>query len=199
MLGGVLFIDEAYALLESSAGREALATLVKAMEDRKGEFVVMLAGYDREMRELLDANSGLSSRVGYTFRFDDYDTDELLEIFMLKMSKAGFTVDDEAREAARSIMRYFHNVENFGNGRFVDRVIQEVIALKACDPSSDLGSETDLANLSTMKAPSALSSQPAPKASDATSYSEPLLPEAVRVNTNRAITPRLKSLEERAA
>ncbi len=147
------------------------------------------------MRELLDANSGLSSRVGYTFRFDDYDTDELLEIFMLKMSKAGFTVDDEAREAARSIMRYFHNVENFGNGRFVDRVIQEVIALKACDSSSDLGSETDLANLSTMKAPSALSSQPAPKASDATSYSEPLLPEAVRVNTNRAITPRLKSLE----
>ncbi len=195
VLGGVLFIDEAYALLESSAGREALATLVKAMEDRKGEFVVMLAGYDREMRELLDANSGLSSRVGYTFRFDDYDTDELLEIFMLKMSKAGFTVDDEAREAARSIMRYFHNVENFGNGRFVDRVIQEVIALKACDPSSELGSETDLANLSTMKAPSALSSQPAPKASGATSDSEPLLPEAVRVNTNRAITPRLKSLE----
>ena len=86
----MLFIDEAYALLDSSAGREALATLVKAMEDRKGEFVVMLAGYDREMRELLEANSGLASRVGYTFRFDDYDTDELLEMFMLKMGKAGF-------------------------------------------------------------------------------------------------------------
>ena len=130
-IGGVLFIDEAYALLESAAGLEALATLVKAMEDRKSELVVMLAGYEREMRRFLDANPGLASRIGYTFHFEDYKPDELIEVFDRKMEKAGFSVSDDARDAARGLMRYFHKVENFGNGRFVDRVIQEVITLRA--------------------------------------------------------------------
>lgn len=198
-LGGVLFIDEAYALLDSSAGREALATLVKAMEDRKGEFVVMLAGYDREMRELLEANSGLASRVGYTFRFDDYDTDELLEMFMLKMGKAGFSVDDEAREAARSVMRYFHNVENFGNGRFVDRVIQEVIALKACDDAaSDRPRSGEPANPSTSVHPSTLSFRQAPKLTGTALGRDAEGDEGAPVNTNRSLTPRLKSLSSDA-
>ncbi len=135
-LGGVLFIDEAYALLESSSGLECIATLVKAMEDHKSELVVMFAGYENEMRRFLDANPGLASRVGYTFRFEDYKASDLLEIFMRKMQSAGFEVTDAAREAALELMRYFQNVENFGNGRFVDRVIQEVITLRATVPDS---------------------------------------------------------------
>ena len=130
-LGGILFIDEAYALLDNSSGLEALATLVKAMEDHKGELVVMFAGYEREMRRFLDANPGLASRIGYTFRFEDYKPEELLEVFDRKMAKAGFTVSEEARAKAGDLMRYFNHVDNFGNGRFVDRVIQEVITLRA--------------------------------------------------------------------
>ena len=127
-MGGVLFIDEAYALMESSQGHEALAVLVKQMEDHRGELVVIFAGYRHEMRNFLDANPGLSSRIGYTFHFEDYETDELLDIYKMKMDKAGLTVDDEACAAARDVLRYFHGVENFGNGRFVDRFIQETIA-----------------------------------------------------------------------
>ena len=195
VLGGVLFIDEAYALLDNSAGREALATLVKTMEDRKGEFVVMLAGYDREMRDLLDANSGLVSRIGYSFTFEDYKTDELLEIFMRKMGKAGFEVEDDAREAVRAIMRYFHNVENFGNGRFVDRVIQEIIALKACDDMRAVPKENaqranrsangDMASRATRSTPKV--SEPVPEGRVASAAES-------HVNTDAALDPRFNAL-----
>ncbi len=130
-LGGILFIDEAYALLETSSGREALAVFVKAMEDHKGEFTVMFAGYEAPMRQFIDANPGLASRIGYTLHFEDYEPKELAEMYSLKLSKAGFTFDDSVVEKAEDALRYFHNVENFGNGRFVDRLIQETIAHKA--------------------------------------------------------------------
>ncbi|MCI8469679.1 MAG: AAA family ATPase, partial [Eggerthellaceae bacterium] len=137
-LGGVLFIDEAYALLESSSGQEALAVLVKAMEDRKGELVVMLAGYEGPMRAFLDANPGLASRIGYRLRFEDYEPDELAEIFRRKMDAAGFSLGEGALEAAAGVLRYFHNVENFGNGRFADEVVQQVIARRATRPDGDV-------------------------------------------------------------
>ena len=127
-MGGVLFLDEAYALMDSGAGREALAVLVKAMEDHKGELVVMFAGYEKEMRAFINENPGLASRIGYTFDFEDYDADSLLEIFSRKMAAAGFSLGDGVLDGARDAFRYFHSVENFGNGRFVDRYIQELIA-----------------------------------------------------------------------
>ena len=130
-MGGVLFLDEAYALMESSGGREALAVLVKAMEDHKGELVVMFAGYTREMRAFIDENPGLASRIGYTFDFEDYEADELLQIFERKMAAAGFQLGEGVSDGARDAFRYFHSVENFGNGRFVDRYIQELIATHA--------------------------------------------------------------------
>lgn len=135
--GGVLFIDEAYALLETSAGAEVIAQLVKAMEDHKGELSVMFAGYEAEMRRFIDLNPGLASRIGYTFHFEDYGTDELEEIFERKMTSYGFALSDEARAATREIFRYFHNVERFGNGRFVDKVVQEVIARRSEGSSDD--------------------------------------------------------------
>ncbi|MDI9590274.1 MAG: AAA family ATPase [Acidobacteriota bacterium] len=137
-MGGVLFIDEAYSLLYVNNGSEIIAQLVKAMEDHKGEFVVMFAGYRSEMREFVDRNPGLASRIGYTFHFDDYTTDELQEIFDIKTMRSGLRLGIGVRRATSEIFRYFHGVENFGNGRFVDKIIQEVIARHAnrCTPDS---------------------------------------------------------------
>lgn len=130
-MGGVLFIDEAYALLETGAGAEVIATLVKYMSDHKGELVVIFAGYSREMRAFVDRNPGLASRIGYTFEFEDYKPEELVEIFKRKMESAGLKLEDGVLEEAQKIFKYFHGVENFGNGRFVDQVIQETIAKRS--------------------------------------------------------------------
>ena len=130
-MGGVLFVDEAYALMEGSNGREALAVLVKAMEDHKGELVVMFAGYRDEMRAFIDENPGLASRIGYTFDFEDYEADDLLEIFRRKMTSTGLELGEGVEDGARDAFKYFHSVENFGNGRFVDRYIQELISVHA--------------------------------------------------------------------
>lgn len=130
-MGGVLFIDEAYALLYTRDGNEIISNIVKAMEDHKGELVIMFAGYKQEMREFLDRNPGLASRVGYNFHFEDYKVDELLDIFELKVRKSGLSLAEGTAEAARDVLRYFHGTENYGNGRFVDKLLQEVIAKHA--------------------------------------------------------------------
>lgn len=130
-MGGVLFVDEAYALLYDPRGREALAVLVKAMEDHKGEFSAMFAGYSNEMRAFINENPGLASRIGFTFDFEDYEADDLLEIFRCKMAAYGYTLGEGVEDGSRDVFRYFHSVKNFGNGRFVDRFIQELIAQHA--------------------------------------------------------------------
>ena len=130
-MGGVLFIDEAYALVPKDSGKdyghEAIATLIKAMEDHKDDLIVIFAGYKNEMKGFVDANPGIASRVGYTFHFEDYSAEELKDIFMLKMDKTGFEVNQEAENKVLDICRYFHRVENLGNGRFVDKLVQETI------------------------------------------------------------------------
>ena len=131
-MGGVLFIDEAYTLAgakgsSSNFGAEAIATLIKAMEDHKGEFVVIFAGYKNEMRDFVEINPGIASRIGYTFHFEDYSAEELEQIFYIKASSMEMTVSDSAKERIKAIMTYFHSVDNIGNGRFVDRVIQECL------------------------------------------------------------------------
>lgn len=134
-MGGVLFIDEAYSLSPKDNvrdfGQEAIATLVKAMEDRKGEFVVIFAGYKKEMRDFVASNSGISSRIGYTFDFEDYNDDELLDIVKLKISKTKLKLDDSALEPLSLLISFFSNVENSGNGRLADRIVQETLVKHA--------------------------------------------------------------------
>lgn len=143
-MGGVLFIDEAYSLtqatkgISSDFGAEAISTLIKAMEDHKGEFVVIFAGYKEEMKEFIESNSGIASRIGYTFDFPDYTDEELEEILYKKISKSGMLIDEEAKEDVKSIMKYFCNVNNIGNGRFVDKVLQEIIMKHAKNNSEDI-------------------------------------------------------------
>lgn len=128
--GGVLFIDEAYSLTpkgENDFGHEAIATLIKGMEDYKEDFIVIFAGYEKDMKEFLDSNSGLSSRIGFTFLFEDYNAEELCEIFQKKAEKGGFEVTQEASTKVTELMQYFCSLNNFGNGRFVEKVLQNVI------------------------------------------------------------------------
>lgn len=129
-MGGVLFIDEAYSLSSNSSndyGSEAIATLIKAMEDHKGEFVVIFAGYKKEMGKFMELNSGIASRIGYTFDFTDYEAKDLEEIFYKKIAELGLQIEEEAKENLHNLMQYFESVENFGNGRFVDKVLQNTL------------------------------------------------------------------------
>jgi ribosomal protein S27E len=122
-LDGVLFIDEAYTLIDESGqdqyGREAVQTLLKRMEDQRDRLVVILAGYPNEMQKMIRSNPGLSSRVGTTMHFDDYPPEALCRIFELIASKAKYTLPTESR---RRLLRgftylYIGRDRHFGNGR----------------------------------------------------------------------------------
>lgn len=134
-IGGVLFIDEAYSLTQSASqndyGHEAIATIIKAMEDKKDDLVVIFAGYEKEMQTFLESNSGIASRIGYTFTFEDFTAEELTDIFKLKLKQNGLSCTDAAAEAAKNVMQYFVSVPNFGNGRFAERVVNMSIELHA--------------------------------------------------------------------
>lgn len=131
-MGGVLFIDEAYSLANPSGkdyGKEAIATLIKAMEDHSDDLVVIFAGYKREMEEFLSMNPGIASRIGYHFHFPDYSSEELTEIFELSINKMGFTISQKLLPDIKKIMAYFASMDNFGNGRFVKKYVQEALIL----------------------------------------------------------------------
>ncbi|MCM2373439.1 AAA family ATPase [Aporhodopirellula aestuarii] len=122
-LDGVLFIDEAYTLVDEDGqdqyGREAVQTLLKRMEDQRDRLVVILAGYPREMTRMIRSNPGLSSRVGTTMHFDDYDPEALCRIYELIAAKAKYELPTETR---RRLLRgfthlYFNRDRHFGNGR----------------------------------------------------------------------------------
>jgi SpoVK/Ycf46/Vps4 family AAA+-type ATPase len=134
-LDSVLFIDEAYSLAQDSHdpyGREAINTLVPALEDYRDRLVVIFAGYTSEMQDFLNANSGIESRIGYTIEFPDYTADELLEIFVAMASEGGYAVPEDVRAA---LLREFAwvsgvNGSQFGNARgvrvkFYDRMVEE--------------------------------------------------------------------------
>lgn len=133
-VGGVLFIDEAYSLADNSRGgrgNECIEVLLTAMEEHKSDTVFIFAGYVDQMQDFLAMNPGIRSRIGYTFHFEDYSPEELTEIYARKMRKTGFSVTPSALEKVHTIMEYFRDVQNFGNGRFVDHVIHQTINQRA--------------------------------------------------------------------
>jgi len=131
-VGGVLFVDEAYSLAGSRiSGNECIDVFLTAMEEHKADTVFIFAGYVDEMQEFLAMNPGIQSRIGYTFHFEDYSAEELTRMYAEKMHKTGFVVDEDAIGRVRDIMEYFLDVKNFGNGRFVNHVIQQTISQRA--------------------------------------------------------------------
>ncbi|MEU5785988.1 right-handed parallel beta-helix repeat-containing protein [Micromonospora lupini] len=128
--GGVLFIDEAYALVPegqgSDFGQEAISTLVKLMEDHRAEVVVIVAGYPDQMRHFIAANPGLSSRFSRTLTFDDYTSDELVEIVEAQAGEHDYRLSRGAGSALRSFFEATGRGEGFGNGRFARKVFQQM-------------------------------------------------------------------------
>ena len=130
--GGVIFIDEAYSLAVNDDDKRDFAShvieiLLTAMESHKDDTVFIFAGYVDKMQDFLKSNPGLSSRIGFTFHFEDYSTEELTEMYKRKLTKIGFNISEEALEKVSDVMEYFQTMQDFGNGRFVDQIVQQTI------------------------------------------------------------------------
>jgi stage V sporulation protein K len=128
-MGGVLFIDEAYSLLGDQYGKEAIDTLLKIMEDKKGKIAVIVAGYPNEMENFVNSNPGLKSRFGRILNFPDYNHTELLQIFELFCTKECYKISDDARNklAQHFVSSAPTGEKGFGNGRYVRNVFEYII------------------------------------------------------------------------
>jgi Holliday junction resolvasome RuvABC ATP-dependent DNA helicase subunit len=129
-LGGVLFIDEAYALVpegqSNDFGQEAISTLVKLMEDHRDQVVVIVAGYPGSMTRFIDANPGLSSRFNRTLTFEDYTPPELVDIVAHQAVDHEYTLPDETVAALADYFSSSEGANRSGNGRFARQVFQEM-------------------------------------------------------------------------
>lgn len=133
-IGGVLFIDEAYALTSAASsmndfGNEAIQTLLKVMEDRRGEFFVFVAGYPDNMEGFLKANPGFSSRFERTLKFNDYTPEELLSIAQKMIDQEGYNINKKALNALKTLLEkeYQQRDRYFGNARRVRNMVFDII------------------------------------------------------------------------
>jgi SpoVK/Ycf46/Vps4 family AAA+-type ATPase len=131
-LGGVLFIDEAYTLKSNdgdSFGAEAIDTLLKRLEDDRGKFICIVAGYTDQMHDFIDSNPGLKSRFTQTIHFDDYTPDELTQIFINLAKGKSFTIDEDTEAAIHREFEqlYLRRDKNFGNAREARRIFDGAV------------------------------------------------------------------------
>lgn len=133
--GGVLFIDEAYALNgggENDFGQEAIDTLLKAMEDSRGDLVVIVAGYDALMERFIHSNPGLESRFNRYLHFDDYNLDEMVTIFEMQCRKGCYELEDAARDDVKALIGEANTQSiAFGNARGVRNIFEKVLVNQA--------------------------------------------------------------------
>ncbi len=136
-IGGILFIDEAYSLGrggEKDFGKEAIDTLVKHMEDKQHEFILILAGYSDEMDYFLSLNPGLHSRFPIVFNFPDYSVDELMEIGRRMLQEKEYILSHDAERKLRDHLSYVKTTLNpisFSNGRYVRNIIEKSVRTQA--------------------------------------------------------------------
>ena len=134
-MGGVLFIDEAYALNQEGEnfGQEAIDTILKAMEDHRDKFIVIVAGYTELMKSFVESNPGLRSRFNKFFEFPDYTVEELQAIFMMQCKKYQYKLTDEAEAAIRDEITRMEaeKGENFANAREVRNLFEKIITNQA--------------------------------------------------------------------
>ena len=147
-MGGILFIDEAYSLASTSEndyGKEAVDTILKAMEDNRDDFIVIVAGYPALMDRFLHSNPGLESRFNKFIYFDDYTAEELYDIFILLCDDANLKLDEPADDYVRKYFEKMYETKstNFANGRAVRNFFEEVITAQAnrLAPKEDITDE----------------------------------------------------------
>ena len=147
-LDGVLFIDEAYSLIsksENDYGKEAIATLLKRMEDDRDRLIVILAGYTKEMKEFIDSNPGLQSRFNRYIEFPDYSVEELYEIFARLAKQYEYTLSDDATQGLMDYLsdKVANKDQNFGNGRLVRNVFEKTLERQANRLSREVNLTTE--------------------------------------------------------
>ena len=149
-LGGILFIDEAYSLAPDTGtlndfGRESIETLLKLMEDHRDDLIVIVAGYSGPMERFITSNPGLESRFNRYFVFDDYNSDELYDIFAAMCEKSEYLLTDDAKDFAREQFRMIYETreENFGNARHVRNLFENIVAVHSDRISSLEGHTRD--------------------------------------------------------
>lgn len=127
--GGVLFIDEAYALMTDTGGtnREVIATLIKEMEDNRDGIVVILAGYESEMKSLIESNPGFKSRIQQFYNFTAYSMEELVKIFKKMSTLEGYEISEMAYDNFKELIEPMRRSKHFGNGRTVRNIVQSSI------------------------------------------------------------------------
>ena len=183
-MGGVLFIDEAYALAQKddAFGQESIDTVLKAMEDHRDDLVVIVAGYTKPMEKFINSNPGLKSRFNKYFEFPDYTIDELEAIFNLNCKKYDYIVEEDAQKQirARIVSRKMQRQDNFANAREVRNMFEDIITNQArrvaamenpthddmmlitvMDLSDDIGDKTDSKEIEKME--EAAKALPAPE------------------------------------
>ena len=135
-LDGVLFIDEAYSLVgagNEDFGKEAIATLVKRMEDNRDRLVVILAGYENEMQQFIESNPGLRSRFNRYIHFEDYSADELKQIFLGMLQKYDFSLQEDGERVLTEHLEkcVVNKGKDFGNARYVRNLFERTIKAQA--------------------------------------------------------------------
>ena len=134
-MGGVLFIDEAYALTNRGGtdfGQEAVDTLLKAMEDHREDLIIIVAGYTELMEAFVHSNPGLESRFNRFLFFPDYDVAEMMEIFNMRCQKSGYCLAQEATEMLRALLALFSlDTKGFGNARGVRNLFERAVSAQA--------------------------------------------------------------------
>ena len=135
-LGGVLFIDEAYTLVgggKSDYGSEAIATLLKRMEDDRDRLIVIVAGYPKEMKQFIDSNPGLQSRFTRTIHFPDYNARELADMFRMYAKKNHYVLSPQMEKYLNASLAYLTRKrdKNFGNGRYVRNLFEKAVERQA--------------------------------------------------------------------
>ena len=142
-MGGVLFIDEAYSMAEGY-GNEAVDTLIKLMEDMRGQFVLILAGYTEPMANLLSSNPGFRSRIKDYLEFPDYTVDEAEDIFKSMAKGAGLRISKEGMEKFRERYEVELTKADFGNARTVRNILDEAISKHALRLTRDKKAKANL-------------------------------------------------------
>ena len=152
-MGGVLFIDEAYALAsgrgDTDFGAEAIDTLLKAMEDHRDDFIVIVAGYPERMGDFIRSNPGLRSRFNKYLSFTDYGVSDLMLILERLVASAGYTMTEGARHGAQRVLYALHDVRgsDFGNAREVRNLFEQMVARQANRVVSTGGTSREVLSL----------------------------------------------------